>query len=384
MNRRTAVPISDAEIVLLTNFVAPYRIPMLEAVAKRVGALRIWVSTPMEANRPWLPESGTLQVEVQRCLTIGHRSRHPHGYMEQQIIHFPYDTMPRLRRERPCIVVSAEFGARTIQAAVYCAATATPLVVWATVSESSERGRGRARRLLRRALLPRADAVLVNGRSGARYVQRLGARADRIVTVPQTSGIRDIHTVETVASRHEHRLLFVGQLIERKGIVPFVTALARWGHRHPGEEVTLELVGDGPEAAHLARVPVPGNVTLRWSGQLPYEQMAQAYSRATLFVFPTLADEWGLVVNEAMAAGVPVLGSIYSQAVEELVEDGVSGWIFQPNDREAVDSVLDRVLSVGPAQLTRMGAAAREAVSALSPELAADRFVEGLCIAAGR
>jgi glycosyltransferase involved in cell wall biosynthesis len=89
--------------------------------------------------------------------------------------------------------------------------------------------------------------------------------------------------------------------------------------------VTLELVGDGPEAVRLARVPLPGNVTVRCSGTVAYEQITGAYARAGLFVFPTLAYEWGLVVNEAMAAGLPVLGSVYSQAVEELVRDGVSG-----------------------------------------------------------
>jgi glycosyltransferase involved in cell wall biosynthesis len=383
MNSR-AVAISEAEVVLLTNFVAPYRIPMLEAVAQRVGDLRIWVSTLMEANRPWRPESGMLQVEVQRCLTVKHRSRHPHGYVEQQLVHIPYDTISRLRHQRPDVVVSAEFGARTAQALLYCAATATPSVVWATVSESSEKGRGPARRFLRRTLLPRADAVLVNGRSGARYVRELGARPERIVTVPQTSGLPDIRVTEVPGSEHERRLLYVGQLIERKGIVPFVTALARWGGRHPGDKVTLELVGEGPEAARLAQVPVPENVTVRWCGELPYEQMAQAYSRARLFVFPTLADEWGLVVNEAMAAGVPVLGSIYSQAVEELIEDGVSGWVFRPNDPESVDDALDRALCVEASQLALMRAAARQTVKGLSPELAADRFVEGLSIAVRR
>ena len=63
--------------------------------------------------------------------------------------------------------------------------------------------------------------------------------------------------------------------------------------------------------------------------------MAEVYAKASLFAFPTLADEWGVVVNEAMAAGLPVLGSIYSQAVEELVEDGVSGWVFRQMNRRS-------------------------------------------------
>src|SRR4029450_8809579 len=95
------------------------------------------MSTLMEINRPRCPESGTLQVEVRRCLTIEHRSRHPHGHVEQQIIHFPYDTMLRSPPGAPRHRRVGGARARTIQAALYCAATATPLVVWATVSESS-------------------------------------------------------------------------------------------------------------------------------------------------------------------------------------------------------------------------------------------------------
>jgi glycosyltransferase involved in cell wall biosynthesis len=384
MNRRARVPVSDARVVLLTNFIAPYRVSMLEAVADRVGALRVWVSTVMEANRAWDPEWGNLQVEVQRSVAFEHHSRHPHGYVERQIVHLPYDTLFRLRRERPDFVLSSELGVRTLQAALYCAVSSTPLVIWVGLSESSEKGRGPARQLLRRALLPRADAVLVNGRSGARYVRQLGARADRVVTVPLTSGLREVAIAEASAPREARCLLYVGQLIERKGIVPFVAALGRWGRRHPAEQVTLQLIGDGPEAASLARVRLPGNVTVRSNGHLPYGRIAQAYAQASLFVLPTLADEWGLVVNEAMAAGLPVLGSVYSQAVEELVKDGVNGWVFQPDDPAAVDTVLDQTLRVGAPELARMSAAAREAVRSLTPEFAADRLVEGLCITAGR
>jgi glycosyltransferase involved in cell wall biosynthesis len=79
-----------------------------------------------------------------------------------------------------------------------------------------------------------------------------------------------------------------------------------------------------------------------------------------------------------------VLGSIYSQAVEELVQDGVSGWVFRPSDPAALDAALERTLAVEAPELARMGAAAQDAVRHLTPELAADRLVEGLCIAAGR
>jgi glycosyltransferase involved in cell wall biosynthesis len=377
------VPLSKARIVLLINFVPPYRLALFEDLADRVGELLVWVSTPMEANRAWQPEWGRLNVEVQRCLTLEQSKRHPHGFTERQIVHIPYDTIPRLRRTRPDLVFTAEFGLRTAQAAVWCAMSETPLAVFAGFSEWSEKGRDRdrVRRVLRRALLARADVVFVPGQSGARYVRRLGARPERVVIAPFHSTVAK-PPVSTAASRNgKLQLLYVGQLIERKGIVPFAEALGRWGRRHPDRPVSLRLVGEGPQAADLARLPIPDNVRLELAGSLPYARVIEAYAEADVFVFPTLADVWGLVVNEAMAAGLPVLGSTYSQAVEELVEDGVSGWLFEPDHPGAVDAALDRVLELDLVELGRMGARAREAVRFLTPKYVTDRVVEGLSMA---
>jgi len=386
--RRAPVPITRARVVMPLNFIAPTKLSLYEAMATRVGELLVWVSTPMEANRDWQPEWGRLNAEVQRSLTLEQSKRHPHGFTERQIVHVPYDTIPRLRRTRPDVVLSSELGLRTAQAAAWCAASGTPLAVFAGFSEWSEKGRDRdrARRALRRALLARAEVIFVPGRSGARYVHALGARPERVMVAPFHSTV----TAPTPVARPGRdadggrRLLMVGQLIERKGVVPLVEGLVRWGRRHPGEQVSLRLVGEGPLADRVAAVPLPGNVAVELAGSLPYERMAEAYRAADVLVFPTLADVWGLVVNEAMAAGVPVLGSVYAQAVEELVQDGVSGWHFTPDRPEAVDQALDQVLAADPAELARMGAHARQAVGYLTPEYIADILVDGLRLALER
>jgi len=380
------VPLSQAKVVLLINFIPPYRLALFEDLATRVGELLVWVSTPMEANRDWQPEWGRLHVEVQRAITMEQSKRHPHGFTERQIVHVPYDTIPRLRRTRPDLVFSAELGLRTAQAAAWCAASSTPLAVFAGFSEWSEKGRDRdrARRALRRALLARADVIFVPGRSGTRYVQAMHARPDRIVIAPFYSTIAELPALSAPSGDGELRLLYVGQLIERKGIVPFAEALGRWGRRHTDRRVALRLVGDGPQAADLARLPLPGNVRVELAGSLPYARMVEAYAKADVFVFPTLADVWGLVVNEAMTAGLPVLGSAYSQAVEELVEDGVSGWRFEPDRPGTLDTALDRVLALDPVERRRMGARAREAVRFLTPEFVTDRVADGLRMALTR
>ena len=61
---------------------------------------------------------------------------------------------------------------------------------------------------------------------------------------------------------------------------------------------------------------------------VPYDRDTSVYSEAGALVLPTLADQWGMVVGEALASGLPVIGSIASQAVTEIVEENVTGWTF--------------------------------------------------------
>jgi glycosyltransferase involved in cell wall biosynthesis len=95
-------------------------------------------------------------------------------------------------------------------------------------------------------------------------------------------------------------------------------------------------------------------------------------------VFPTLSDEWGLVVNEAMASGLPVLGSKYSQAVEDLVEDGRTGWTFAPDNVAEVDSGIRRALQETEATIRAMGQLAREAVACVSPACGANAMLAAI------
>jgi glycosyltransferase involved in cell wall biosynthesis len=102
---------------------------------------------------------------------------------------------------------------------------------------------------------------------------------------------------------------------------------------------------------------------------VPYDRLPEVYRQAGVLVFPTLADEWGLVVVEAMAAGLPVLGSLYSQAVEDLVTDGLNGWTFRPDDSVSLLSALDRALLTSGAELDQMGWEARNRVRNMTPRV---------------
>jgi glycosyltransferase involved in cell wall biosynthesis len=370
----------DAHVVLLTNFIPPYRLPLYRELAARVSRLTVLVSTPMEANRPWDANWDGLNVEVQRTWSMGATWRHGAGFQDRLQVHVPLDTLSRLRRLQPDVVISAELGFRSLLSAVHhWRFPQVPLVLWATVSRHTEQGRGWARQRLRELLLRRADRIIVNGASGASYVRRFGVPAGCIDYVPYTAVPGCFESLSTHRDpRQAHDLVFAGQLVERKGLLPFLEQLEGWARAHPQRHINFKIAGSGPLEPLLRSRPAPDNLHLQWLGELPYEQLAQTLATSGLLVFPSLADEWGLVVNEAMAAGLPVLGSIYSQAVEELCEEGETGWCFRPDDPCDTRRALQRALETPWQQLHAMRLHARERVRDLTPAWAADRLVGSL------
>ena len=109
--------------------------------------------------------------------------------------------------------------------------------------------------------------------------------------------------------------------------------------------------------------------------------MPARYAAAGAMVLPTFADEWGLVVNEALASGLPVLGSVYSSAVEDLVEDGLNGWRFRVDDPEEMYRAIDRCLLTPECELREMRTRARQASLRISPEYVVDRMMAAVLYA---
>lgn len=372
-----------AHVVLLTNFIPPYRLPVYTELARRVEKLTILLSTPMEPNRAWQAAWGELDVRLQHTWTVRRTWRHKAGFTDTLHVHVPIDTVGQLRALRPDVIVAAELGFRSLFSGVYARyLRQTPLVLWLTLSDHTEQNRGRLRQVLRRWLLARADAVVVNGASGERYIERFGVDRRHTFRVPYTAlpGLFGQLPI-TRPSAAARRLVYVGQLIERKGLAPFIAALAAWAKAHPAEQVHFDIAGSGPLRQELASLATPANLTLHFWGERDYSALADVYALGDIFVFPTLADEWGLVVNEAMSAGLPVLGSIFSQAVEELCRDGENGWTFRPDSPSEMMAAIDRALSTPNEQLDGMRVAARSSVEHLTPEYAVRHLLQAVTFA---
>ena len=364
-------------VALLTNFIPPYRAPLFDALRREVGELRVLVSTRMEQGRSWDVNWGSLDVATQRTFTL-RRTWRSEGFTEKYEMHIPVDTIPQLRRFRPDVILTGELGARSVQAALYSKLTGTPIVLWATLSDRIERERGAVRLAVRKWLVRNVDRIIVNGEDGARYFRRLRVAENRLARIPYVTDMSAL--LETPLEGRNERvreLVFIGALSERKGIELLVEAV-RTLPETTRKEMRLTVVGDGPLRSRVDAAIAAADLPVRMAGHVPYEDLPKWLATADALVFPTLNDEWGLVVNEALAAGVPVIGSAYSQAVEELVVDGENGWTFEPTSVAAVAAAIQRALDASAEDLSAMRIRARASVQHLTPTYAARRIGEVL------
>ena len=170
----------------------------------------------------------------------------------------------------------------------------------------------------------------------------------------------------TVGHPDDTVLIYVGRLSDEKQLEHIRPALEQL----PGTR--LALVGDGPARAALERFYADLPVT--FMGYLSGERLSQAYASADIFVFPSRLETFGLVVIEAMAAGLPVVASRVG-GVAEIASEGVNGYTFASGDTDALVTGV-RSIASSPANLRRMGAEARAFAETRSWDVMMDEVIE--------
>jgi len=140
------------------------------------------------------------------------------------------------------------------------------------------------------------------------------------------------------------------------------------------DEVGLLIVGDGPEEETLKqRCMSCGIENVVFAGFQPRERLPEFYAMADVFVFPTLGDPYGIVVDEAMACSLPIISTSAAGEINDRIEDGTNGYIVPPQDSSALaDRML--LLAGNPELRARMGEISAKRISSHTPEHWAEDF----------
>ncbi len=164
--------------------------------------------------------------------------------------------------------------------------------------------------------------------------------------------------------------LFVGQMVERKGIKELLQAWGQHIANHPQDN--LIVIGKGI-LLDVLKEQYKDESSIHILGGINYDLLYQYYALCDVFVMPTLEDNWCLVVPEAMACRKPVACSIYNGGHYELVKDGVNGYNFDPLQQNSIVETLNKFHH---ADLNTMGEMSVEIESNYTPDKAAQRIFD--------
>lgn len=192
---------------------------------------------------------------------------------------------------------------------------------------------------------------LSTGDSCSRYLLHYGAREERIIVYPFTS-IKENDILERPLSDMEKQemrdcllmkerkiIISVGQFIYRKGYDILIEAMKEEG------ETGIYIIGGKPLPEYLELKDRYGLKHLHFLDFKTKAELKKYYRAADLFVLPTREDIWGLVINEAMAHGLPVVTTTQCVAGQELIEDGMNGYLVEPENacqlKEKINMLLE-------------------------------------------
>ena len=160
--------------------------------------------------------------------------------------------------------------------------------------------------------------------------------------------------------------LFCGQMIARKGLDLLFAAFAELGNN-------AHLLLIGREAELPAKLPE----RCVYAGFQPPEELPRFFAQADVFVLPSRYDGWGVVVNQAIGAGLPVICSDLVGAGHDLVDEEMNGLKFKAGDAASLAEKMKRILAE-PALIEKWGAASREKARAFTPQAGAAKWVEAI------
>jgi len=373
-------------LAVIVNMIAPYTKPLFEELARREECDLLVVSeTTMERDRQWEPERDLPFANVlldSWALDLawlaagsGFRTRF------DTYLYLPKRPLRPLDSFRPDVVVAGGGGIWSSPANI-TALAARPRRHWCFVPWWGSFTRPHPTWPRRVAnpwvahFMRTADACLAYGSRHVRDLAAMGVDPDRIAVAPITALVPDRPPERGwPRSGADTRFLFVGRLIERKGL----DVLLRAFERFPGGE--LWIAGGGPlgEAAEAAAVADP---RIRVLGHVDGKDLPALYADVDALIVPSLYEPWGLVVHEGLGNGLPVIASDQVAAADDLVDPGVNGYVVPAGSSEPLGGAMREIASWTVERRGKALERSAELLAACSVERGADGFLRGARIAA--
>ncbi len=335
---------------------------------------------------------------------------HPWGDLEREIT-FPLITLlPKvtipldraasllssfLETLKPNILVVPGWGFTICRAAVsWCKHNHIPVILMSESKWDDERRLWWKERLKSWLYIRKFDAALVGGKLHRDYLIELGFPGKRIfigydaVDNDYFMQRAEAARLDPVAARlrqpqipSQPYFLVVTRLLKRKNVYRLVEAFAAYRQQIGNNKAWgLVICGSGEEEFSIRNLILEKGLSgcVHLPGFISYQAIGDWYGLASSFVHPALQEQWGLVVNEACAAGLPVLCSHTVGACNELVHDGQNGLLFTPESLQDITRTLLAMHRLDSESRTKMGHSSQRVVASYGPQKFADGLLKAI------
>lgn len=339
------------QVLFITNYPSPYRVNFYDELGKYVDVTVLFadrVEQKVTRDADWFEESkgGFRMVQLkQRVLTIKGRD-------------LCLDVRQWVRKPFDAIVVCGYASPTAVLAMQYMRLHRIPFFM--EVDGGLIRPDSKWKYRIKRRLVTLPNAWIGSGRQTAKYLTHYGAEASAISSYPFSSlWEADIPAAiptpeekqalrQALGIREEKVVISVSRFIPSKRLDMLIRSAADLG-----SDVGVYIIGGIPTQAYTDLQRELGAENVHFVGFLKKDKLTQYYQAADLFALPTQSDVWGLVINEAMAQGLPVVTTDGCVAGVELVENGINGYIVPVDDNKALTEAIAKTLGADYRQMGR-------------------------------
>jgi 1,2-diacylglycerol 3-alpha-glucosyltransferase len=358
-------------LVILTEIISPYRIPLFNTLARESGVDLhvIFLSETDPSLRQWQVYKSEIRFSYEVLRSWRRRVGRYNVLLNAGLSR-------ALKIASPDVILCGGYNyVASWQALFWARARGIPFLLWSESNvQDSRRGLAPVE-ILKDEFIRQCNGFVVPGRSAREYFRAHKVKDDRIFTAPNAVDNRLFAAAAKVARQNASALriqlglpdrfiLFVGRLVAEKGVFELLSAYAKLDER-TREKVDLVYAGDGAAREALAAAAAsisPGMI--RFVGFVQRDPLAKYYALADMLVLPTYSDPWGLVVNEGMACGVPVVVSGVAGCAADLVMD--NGMQVPPRDVASLSAAIGRLAESAELRAA-MGASSQRLISRYSP-----------------
>lgn len=360
--------------IIFANY-GPYHIARLNAFQKLIKKIG-WNAVGVELARSqniysWTTSLSNLDYELFTVIQ-------DKALEEVATVKVTQKTIAIISKIKPDIVAIAGYTEIPMLTTLFWAKVNRKKVVLFSASKEDDAPRAWWSEKIKSWIVRKYDAALVGGKPQKRYLEKLGMKPESIFTGYNVVGNETFHPdkINALASPHKKPyFLTINRFVPKKNLSRLISAYAEYRKQTKAEPWDLILCGDGELQSQIEKqikeLDLKEHVIL--PGFLQQEELLPYFAHASCFVHASTQEQWGLVVNEAMAARLPVLVSNRCGCFEDLIIEGVNGFGFDPDNIQQLIYLMLKVSS-DVIDLDKIAQAALEHIQHFSPNL----FAKGL------